>query len=50
MEPVKFVPFQVFIDPAFWAEVSRRRLEEWKLETPEVRLVASYGICKVLRS
>ncbi|KAI6175622.1 Ubiquitin-like modifier-activating enzyme ATG7 [Aphelenchoides bicaudatus] len=44
MEPAKFVPFQVFIDPAFWAEVSRRRLDEWKLEAPEVKLTASYGI------
>lgn len=44
-EPVKFVPFQVFVDPAFWAEVSRRRLDEWQLDEPTVNLVASYGIC-----
>jgi hypothetical protein len=46
MEPLKFVPLQVFIDPAFWAEVGRRRLDEWKLEAKEATLVGSYGICK----
>ena len=46
MEPLKFVPFQLFIDPAFWAEVGRRRLEEWKLEQSEVDLIGSYGICE----
>jgi hypothetical protein len=46
-EPIKFVPFQVFIDPAFWAEVSRKRLDEWKLKEVDVPLVSSYGICEL---
>lgn len=48
-EPLKFVPFQLFIDPAFWAEVSRRRLDEWQLQEPIVDLIGSYGICKLYR-
>ncbi|KAI6222474.1 Ubiquitin-like modifier-activating enzyme ATG7 [Aphelenchoides fujianensis] len=44
MEPLQFVPLRTFVDPAFWAEVSRRRLEEWQLECPEVEVRGFFSI------
>ncbi|KAI6224599.1 Ubiquitin-like modifier-activating enzyme ATG7 [Aphelenchoides besseyi] len=43
---LQFVPFRTFIDPALWAELSRRRLDEWQLECPAVEARASYSIYK----
>ncbi|CAD5226955.1 unnamed protein product [Bursaphelenchus xylophilus] len=42
MAEVKFVPFKLFIDPAFWSEINRRRLDEWQLECPELPIKAGF--------
>lgn len=45
-EGIKFVPLNVFVDPAFWAEVNRRRLDEWQLECPELSVQATFDLCE----
>ncbi|CAD5220038.1 unnamed protein product [Bursaphelenchus okinawaensis] len=42
MTELKFVPFKIFFDPAFWSVINRRRLDEWKLDCPELPIKASF--------
>jgi ubiquitin-like modifier-activating enzyme ATG7 len=45
-EPAKFVSFASFIDTAFWSEVNKRKLNEWKLDESPKSLSACIGIGK----
>jgi len=41
-QPVTFVPFTTFVDPAFWSEVNRRKVNEWQLNQTAQPLVGTY--------
>lgn len=45
---VAFVPFATYIDPTFWSEVNKRKVNVWKLEAVERKVVASYSLRKGL--
>ena len=30
---LRFVPYQPAVDPSFWQELARKKLDEWQLRT-----------------
>lgn len=41
-----FVPFLTFIDPQFWNEVNRMKVDEWQLDNLPKSVKAIYYTCK----
>lgn len=48
MNPLTFVPFTTFVDPQFWNEVNRRKVDEWHLDNSTIAVKATYETCKII--
>ncbi|KAI1701362.1 thiF family domain-containing protein [Ditylenchus destructor] len=42
---VLFIPFTTFIDPTFWSEVNKRKVNEWQLDESPKDIVGSFSTC-----
>ncbi|VDM30014.1 unnamed protein product [Toxocara canis] len=45
MGEVRFMPLSTFVDPSFWNELNRKKLNEWKLDETPQPVFASYCNC-----
>jgi len=41
-ETLKFVPLKSVIDPGFWESLTKKKLDEWKLDDSEMPISWSY--------
>ncbi|KAI1710532.1 thiF family domain-containing protein [Ditylenchus destructor] len=42
---VLFIPFTTFIDPTFWSEVNKRKVNEWQLDESPKKIVGNFSTC-----
>jgi hypothetical protein len=49
-EIVKFVPFSSCINPSFWYELNRVKLDEYKLNDDFKEIIGSFNNCLLLFS
>lgn len=47
---VQFVPFKTFVDSLFWDELTKRKLNDWKLDESPRPVAATYSNRQLLRS
>lgn len=43
-QPPQYLPFRSFVDPSFFQVLSDRKLNDYKLDTTERQIYATYGI------
>lgn len=49
MPVVQFSPFTSLVQPEFWHELTRRKVDEFKLSQDAVQITASYTIGRTVR-